>query len=301
MKKLRVYQLNVFTNIKFKGNPAGVVSNADDLSDNQMQEIARELNNSETAFISRPENINHSFKIRFFTPTIEVPSCGHATLAANYVYAKERKLIAAKMEQETKAGVVKVEVITKKAKPILYMTHPFIKFENILDEETMMGLISALGVVHNDLVSELPVQIVSTGHSKVIIPLRKREVLNGITPDFAKLKMISQNIKCNGFFLFVIDNSEKGILTHCRMFAPAIGINEDPVTGNGNGPLGAYLVKYNLISDNVKMVRFNSKQGEAMTREGVAEVIVFIKNNEPTEVKVGGSVIEVFKTILTIN
>ncbi|WP_331463166.1 PhzF family phenazine biosynthesis isomerase [Konateibacter massiliensis] len=85
MKKYRVYQVDSFTRQRFHGNPAGVVSNADGLTEDQMQRIARELNNSETAFIFSPNSDDHDVEVRFFTPTTEVPLCGHATIAAHYV------------------------------------------------------------------------------------------------------------------------------------------------------------------------------------------------------------------------
>lgn len=298
--KIKLYQVNVFTDTIFKGNPAGVVSNAKGLSDEQMQKIARELNNSETAFLLPSSLEQVDFEIRFFTPTVEVPSCGHATLAANYVFTSERKLFRARMRQQTKAGIVKVERRTRRSVASLYMTHPFIKFGEILQQDLSGELADALLIPSQDFVINLPIQIVSTGHSKVIIPLRSKEVLDRITPDFEKLRTISSKIKCNGFFLFTMDSPNDEILTHCRMFAPAIGINEDPVTGNGNGPLGAYLIKYNLTEHDGKSFSFKSKQGESMGREGLAEVHVKIKNKIPIEVTVGGSVVEVFKAVLNL-
>lgn len=85
MKKYRLYQVDSFTTEKFRGNPAGVVPNADGL----MQKIAREMHNSEMAFIFSAQNSDHDVQVRFFTPSCEVPICGHATIAAHYVRAME--------------------------------------------------------------------------------------------------------------------------------------------------------------------------------------------------------------------
>ncbi len=85
------------------------------------------------------------------------------------------------------------------------------------------------------------------------------------------------------------------------MFAPAIGINEDPVTGNANGPLGAYLVHHNLVKHNNSLFRFKAKQGEAIERSGIIEVDVKIGNKEPVEVKVSGNAIIIFKSELLLN
>ena len=110
MKAYRVYQVDSFTTKRFYGNPAGVVVNADGLSDGQMQSIARELNNSETAFILSPKDKKADVRVRFFTPTNEVPICGHATIAAHYVRALEFGLDKANVWQETGAGILEVEI-----------------------------------------------------------------------------------------------------------------------------------------------------------------------------------------------
>ena len=92
MKKIRLYQVDSFTTDVFRGNPAGVVPGADGLTEAQMQAIAREMNNSETAFALPPTAADHEVWVRFFTPTTEVPSCGHVTIAAHYVRAWEMGL-----------------------------------------------------------------------------------------------------------------------------------------------------------------------------------------------------------------
>jgi len=89
----RLYQIDAFTNRPFSGNPAGVVANAEGLTEGQMQAIARELNNSETAFLLPPQGSDHDVQVRFFTPTTEVPICGHATISAHYVRALEAATI----------------------------------------------------------------------------------------------------------------------------------------------------------------------------------------------------------------
>ena len=99
---LNVYQVNAFTTEQFKGNPAGVVSNANKLTDSQMQQIARELNNSETAFIIENTPQTQNTEVRFFTPTCEVPICGHATISAHYVRALENNFTTKTIIQKTK-------------------------------------------------------------------------------------------------------------------------------------------------------------------------------------------------------
>ena len=105
----------------------------------------------------------------------------------------------------------------------------------------------ALGIAHEEICREYPVAVASTGHSKVMVPLYSNELLHGLQPDLQKLTKISKQIECNGYYAFTLNPQR--ILVHGRMFAPAIGIAEDPVTGNANGPLGAYLVHFNILQD----------------------------------------------------
>src|SRR5512138_2981742 len=111
MKRYRLYQVDAFTTERFQGNPAGVVPEADGLTDAQMQAIAKELNNSETAFILSPAADDHEVWLRFFTPATEVPSCGHATIAAHYVRAVEMGLPSCTVVQKIGAGILPVEII----------------------------------------------------------------------------------------------------------------------------------------------------------------------------------------------
>src|SRR5665647_460986 len=111
MKKLIVYQIDSFTKERFKGNPAGVVVNADGLNDDQMQMIARELNNSETAFLFSPDDNDCDGVIRYFTPKTEVPTCGHATIAAMYAKAIEENLDSCVLKYKTRIGILPFEII----------------------------------------------------------------------------------------------------------------------------------------------------------------------------------------------
>ncbi|MCP4021810.1 MAG: PhzF family phenazine biosynthesis isomerase, partial [Desulfobacteraceae bacterium] len=113
MKPISIYQIDSFTNEKFKGNPAGVVLDADALSKDQMLVIAREMNNSETAFILSAQGDDHDVWLRYFTPATEVPICGHATIAAHFVRALENQMDSCVVLHKTGAGILPVEIIKK--------------------------------------------------------------------------------------------------------------------------------------------------------------------------------------------
>lgn len=295
-KAYKVYQIDSFSDKKFLGNPAGVVYNADGLNEVDMQRIARELNNSETAFIFSSDSQEYDVHVRFFTPLKEVPICGHATIAAHYVIALENNLKEKTcIRQKTGAGILPVEIEPLGNSYNIVMTQGKVEFGNIIEGNDLGRLVSALGIDNNDLITEAPVQIVSTGHSKVMIGIKDYQQLHNLAPDMRELNKLSERINCNGYFVFTFDSNEADILIKGRMFAPAIGIEEDPVTGNANGPVGAYIVKYKLaeFDDNLK---FSVKQGMSIDREGKINVNVSIENGEPVKVQVSGTATVVFKT-----
>ena len=300
-RKYNLYQIDSFTKEKFTGNPAGVITNADGLTDYEMQKIARELNNSETAFIFSSNSNEYDAHIRFFTPTNEVPICGHATIAAHYARAVENGLDTSRVYHKTGAGILPVDIIKENEDYKIVMTQGKIEFGTTIDGVNKKELLSALNIRNNDLLENYEVQIVSTGHSKVMIGIKSIETLNALKPNYDALSRLSKIIKCNGYYVFTVNSQDSDILIHGRMFAPAIGINEDPVTGNANGPLGAYLVHHNLVKHNNSLFRFKSKQGEAIKRSGIIEVVVKIEDKEPVEVKVSGNAVIIFKSELLLN
>jgi PhzF family phenazine biosynthesis protein len=300
MKKYRLYQVDAFTTERFKGNPAGVISNADGLTEARMQAIARELNNSETAFILSPSSPDHEVWLRFFTPTTEVPSCGHATIAAHYVRALENHLPAGTVVQKIGVGILPVEILREEGDYRIIMTQGTIEFGESLEETQRHDILSALGLSPANLDDRCPIQIVSTGHSKVLIGIRDRATLNLLNPNLTRLAEISGLIKVTGYYVFTLDAESTDVLAHGRMFAPAIGIAEDPVTGNANGPLGAYLAQHRLVPVEDNVLSFKARQGEAIGRMGTVEVSVELDNGKPRLVRVGGRAVIAFESELEL-
>ncbi len=301
IRKYCLYQIDSFTKIKFTGNPAGVITNADGLTSDDMQKIARELNNSETAFIFSSNCSEYDVHIRFFTPTNEVPICGHATIAAHYARAVENKLEdTSRIYQKTGAGILPVDIVKENDDYKIVMTQGKIELGTIINGVNKKELLAALNISNSDLLENYKIQIVSTGHSKVMIGIKSIETLNTLQPNYDALSKLSKIIKCNGYYVFTVNSQDSDILIHGRMFAPAIGINEDPVTGNANGPLGAYLVHHNLVKHNNSLFKFKAKQGEAIGRSGIIEVNVKIEDKEPVEVKISGNAMIIFKSELSL-
>lgn len=301
MKTYRIYQVDAFTSKRFRGNPAGVVINADGLSEQQMLAIARELNNSETAFVLSPTGPDHDVWVRFFTPKAEVPICGHATIAAHVVRAREMQLPSCTVLQKTGAGILPVEVINDAAGYSILMTQGEIAITEPFEKRVQDQIIAALRLSPDELDPRCPIRIASTGYGKVMIGIRRKATLNALVPDFMALCEISRQISCNGYFVFTLDSDIPDVLVHGRMFAPISGVPEDPVTGNANGPLGAYLIQHGLVNHNHAQFRFTAQQGEAMGRAGRIAVIVDIEHGRPVKVKIGGQAIIVFQTAIEMD
>lgn len=300
MKTYRVYQVDSFTKHKFHGNPAGVVSNAEGLNDAQMLQIARELNNSETAFIFPSESPDYDVEVRFFTPTIEVPICGHATIAAHYIYAQERNAPSGRIWQKTKVGILPVDILRREDDYLITMTQGTPEVAEPLGADIRHQIIEALNITEDQIRRDCPIAVASTGHSKIMVPIVSNDTLHSLQPDMQKLADLSRQIGSNGYYVFTL-NPQDEILVHGRMFAPVIGINEDPVTGNANGPLGAYLVHFNLFQDeHSPHFEFDIRQGEAIGRAGTMHVRVEKQNRKPVSVQITGEAVIAFETEITI-
>jgi PhzF family phenazine biosynthesis protein len=299
-KIYRLYQLDAFTKKRFTGNPAGAITNADGLTPVEMQQIARELNNSETAFLFMEGCENYDMLVRFFTPTKEVPLCGHATIAVHYANALEKQMPGnTRVMQKTGAGILPVDIFREDDDYQIATTQGEVKIDEPLSLEYQRQIMAALGVGQGDLLRDCPIAIVSTGHSKVMIGMRDLAQLHTLQPDLAALSRISEAICCNGYYTFTLDPKNEPFV-HGRMFAPAIGIPEDPVTGNANGPLGAYLVHVGLADSTKDVFSFEAIQGEAIGRPGTMTVNVSIADKKPVSVQIVGNAVVVFSTEIEI-
>lgn len=288
--KPQVYHVDAFTPVPFRGNSAGVVLHADGLSDAQMQLIARELRHSETAFLLTSDDSD--VRIRYFTPTVEVPICGHATVAAHYVRARALGLGNCMVWQTSLAGRHRVDIDATGNDYRISLEQGEPGFEPPLEGAVRTAILDALHLSEDDMLAGLPIQVATTGHSKVMIPLKPEVDLDALSPDLPALTAISQQIGCNGFFPFQIRKGENA--TDGRMFSPAIGIVEDPVTGNANGPMGAWLVHHGLKAHDGKTLRVQGHQGRALGRDGIVDVTVTIRENQPEKVTITGSAVILF-------
>ena len=288
MSPLRIYRIDAFTTVRGEGNPAGVVTDARGLSAAQMQAIAAELGHSETAFVLPPRGDDHDVHVRFFSPTTEVPVCGHATVGAHFALALEGGARGMR-RQLTGAGVQQVETREDADGIVVRIRQNAPTFDAPLGDELVRELADALGLAFDELDPRGPVQFVSTGHGKLMVPIRSRERLLALRPDMTRLAALDERSGGRGYFVFTLDaQAGDDALTHGRMFAPGIGIEEDPVTGNANGPMGAWLVKHGLLAARDAEARFRARQRNGAGRGGFVDVAVTVEDGEPTAVAIEG-------------
>lgn len=297
--ELNIYQVDAFSDKAFGGNPAGVVLDAKYLTEDIMQNIAKEMNLSETAFVtSRYDDL---FTVRFFTTVCEVDLCGHATIATFYTLAKMGyiKSIANGVKtvyQDTKAGKLSVDIIFKNGevdKIFMEQATPK-KIGSISDISPLiesMGInINEVGVLDDIIYPE----IISTGLPDIILPIKKKEVLDKLDIDMKTLAKISQDLGVTGVHAFHLPEINSSFV-YTRNFAPLVGIDEEAATGTSNGALIYFLKKNNLIEDN----NIISYQGQSMNRPSTIYCEIIEKNEKPM-VKIGGNAKIVINGVISI-
>jgi trans-2,3-dihydro-3-hydroxyanthranilate isomerase len=304
-RSLKFYQADVFTGDPFGGNPVAVFPDAHGLADYQLQQIAREMNLSETVFVLPPTDEAAVIRLRIFTPTQELPFAGHPVLGTFYILA-QLGLIAAtdgvtRVMQECNIGLFPVELHAQEGQVTsLMMTQPKPEFlEPVSDMEDVYKIAGALGLpkfVITDM--KWPIEVVSTGLPVIIVPVRTLTAVHSIQPDASAIMEVCSQFGANGIMAFTTVTVEPSATVHARMFAPSIGILEDPATGSAGGALGAYLVQ-NGVVDVAPTTDIVVEQGYEIERP--SQILVRVESDDDIiqTVKVGGQCVMVGEGTLT--
>lgn len=322
---MEVITLNAFAETEEGGNPAGVVLEAQDLSEAMMQQIAKKVGFSETAFISKSDKAD--FKLRFFTPESEVDLCGHATIASFYAMFDKELVKPGKYTQETKAGVLQIE-IREDGKIFMEQNKPTF-FEKLTDkDEDFFKICESLGIESDKIgiknyVAQLDEEglstvyidgknimrkmgVVSTGLRDMIIPVEDLEALRNIKPNYELITELSRKYDITGYHVFTLETEDEENTAQCRNFAPLFGIDEESATGTSNGALACFLYENNLKSK-IKLngtINMKFEQGYTMNKKSMIETSIDVHSNDKgvyiEAVRVGGKAKGISKMIVEI-
>lgn len=292
MASFPFFQVDAFTDTPLNGNPCAIVLDADSLTREQMQAIAREQNLSETAFILHSEKAD--VRARYFTPAEEIPLAGHPTIAAIHLLVETKRISLTNsvtaITLELEAGIISVAIVASPEKQNrIVMTQPKPQFLSLPPPEQAL---SAFGLSSKDLIPGKPIQVVSTGTPQLMVPVRDETCLRRIQVNATSLSQLRDEFDFFSAHLFTVNGSE----TFARHFASPPDVFEDPFTGSATGGMGAYLWHYNLIREPF----FVANQGKWMYRPGQALVTVAGPRNNIAAVEVAGQAVTVITGTLRI-
>jgi trans-2,3-dihydro-3-hydroxyanthranilate isomerase len=243
--------VDVFTDRPLAGNQLAVVLDGEGIDLTSMQAIAREFNFSETTFVTRSQRPGCDWKVRIFTPFVELPMAGHPTVGTAAVL-REEGMAGDQVTFELGIGPTPVAFDSE---GLAWMTQPEAEFEATLDDRELVA--SALSLSSADLRGDLPLQVVSCGNPFLFVPVATLEALGRTRPNLDAWGRLTAGMDLRGIFGFVETAAGR---VRARMFAPTVGVAEDPATGSAAGPLGAYFVRHRdvtslLIEQGVEMGR----------------------------------------------
>jgi trans-2,3-dihydro-3-hydroxyanthranilate isomerase len=262
--------VDVFTDKAFGGNPLAVFREPGKLDATTMQAIAKELHLSETTFVFPPSSGASDHRLRIFTPDAELPFAGHPTLGTAYVLAEGSD---GSTRIEEGVGVIRVTI----SDGFVQMEQPLPSFGGTTVSRKAAA--DALGLAVEEVRSDVPIQMGSSGVSFLFVPL-------------ANLKAVRRARRPVGLegsvYVFAMSAERSGSHVHGRMFAEGLGVGEDPATGAAQGPLGAYLVAHELVQAATPTTRIRVEQGFEIGRPSILDIEVDRAGAAITAVRVGG-------------
>jgi trans-2,3-dihydro-3-hydroxyanthranilate isomerase len=282
----RIHTVDVFAEQPLAGNQLAVVLDAADIPSDAMQKIAKEMNIAETTFVLPPDDPAHAARIRIFTPASELPFAGHPTVGTAWVLATEGLVSGGSLDFVLEEGVgpVKVRGVKGPGGLTFWMTHPELTFGVV--ERRRGQAAEAIGLTEGDLLEDVPVQVVSTGNPFLFFALRDGVAVDEAVADLDLLSDVLKGTNAFGAFIFAVVGANQ---LYSRMFS--LDVPEDPATGSGSGPLGAFAVAYGLVPRAPK-VTLVSEQGTKMGRQSFLHIELTYRADEeiPARIEVGGSV-----------
>ncbi len=287
LKKLKFNIVDVFAEGKYSGNQLAVFHNAGKVSDTEMQNIAKEMNYSETTFITSGKQKDNGYNVRIFTPDTEVPFAGHPTLGTAFVIQREivKKAIK-KIKLNLHSGQIPVSIKYKgDSADRLSMRQKEPVFGETFNRETVAMV---LNIDAEAIDAGFPVQEVSTGLPFILVPLKTLESVRAVRVNLEKYYELINSTSAKAIFIFCPETYSEASDLNARMFADHYGIPEDPATGSANGCLAGYLVKHRYLGDN--KINIQVEQGHEIKRPS----LLYLRAEEEDghiEINVGGRVV----------
>lgn len=288
----RIFQVDAFTDTPLTGNPACVVLGAETLSEAQMRAVAREMNKGDTAFVLPPASADEDLRVRFFSPRKEMPFVGHATLATHAVLAREAPLPLRR--QGGAAGIVEVRQLPDAGGFSIWQPAPALG--RLVDGDELQQVLHLLGLSAAELDPRCPARIAGGASTRLLLGVRDAAALDQITPQLQALGALSPRLGAQGYYVFACSGAAPDLVTRSRMFCPALGIDEDPVSGNAHAMLGIHLHAQGLLRAEAGIARFTGLQGQQMERPGQVDVAVQIgADGRATGASIAGRAVIVFE------
>ncbi|MBA7512596.1 putative isomerase YddE [subsurface metagenome] len=300
MSWLNARRISTFTNDPYAGNPAWVVISIDEPQDEKrLQILASELNPvSDTVFVF-PGTESSDIHLRFFSQSEEINFSGHGTIAAYHALEPEGLINFTEpitlVRQKTKTGIQHIELRVKDKKiERVTVSLPMPQFISMPLE--VKSIATFLGISPIDILDAAhPIGVVAlSGCSNIIVPVKSCNFLLNIEPNFRLMKDYCDRFHLTEVVVYCLDTMDKDNTAHIRHFAPAIGINEDPVSGVGSASLGCYLVQNRIVSIE-EMTRMVMEQGCFMKRPGIVYTHVYTYKNQILKVSFGGQGVVTFE------
>ena len=298
MRSFTFYQLDVFTDRPFTGNPLAVFPEADGFPEAEMQRVANEMNLSETVFVLPSSKALR--RLRIFTPKQELPLAGHPVVGTWNMLARlgivpREENGTVEIEQELNLGVLPVEIEFRNGEPVkVTMTQgKWESFGRVTDMTGISKIATGLGLELSDIDLErnLPIEVVGTGIRSIDVPICTLEALGRIRVNTSALADAYLPHGAVGCYAFTFETKETGSLVHARFFAPNDNILEDPATGSAAGALSGYLVNHGVAKEKT----FTIEQGDFMNRPSRIHADVTGSPGNVERVKIGGSSVVVAK------
>jgi trans-2,3-dihydro-3-hydroxyanthranilate isomerase len=283
LRRYRYLHFDVFTDTRFGGNQLAVFPDAQGLSIEMMQSMAREMNFAESTFVTASETEGTDVRMRIFTPFVEMPVAGHPVIGSTFALAREGRIPSGASSWMFGLNIGPLAVAMEWRERHLaftWMTQPNPVFGAIEDAAPVAA---SLGIAEDAIRStRLPVQLVSCGLPALIVPVATRRAIDSATPDPRLIRGVC--------YLFTTDRSgaDDGATVYTRMFAPELGIYEDPATGGAAGPLGSYLVHHNVLRPEEARAIVNL-QGKKLGRPSWIHMSIDTAGGAITRVRVGGT------------